>query len=131
MKNVKNRNRFSGIFIIAAICTFFIPSADYAGDRESLSTEYLTSGSWGPENILGMKIKFTPDGYFESEINWGQSYCAASGKFSIKGGYAEPVHGKLKNRGILRRYDNQKRNHCLRSIIAKIQELYTIQGRPG
>lgn len=73
----------------AFIFAVFIPVADYAGDSVTLTPEYLVSGSWGPENFIGMKIRFLAGGRFDSEVSWGQSYCTASGRFSIKGGRLE------------------------------------------
>ncbi len=88
MINFKRKKSFIAA-VTAALCAILMPSADYAGDSVSLTPEYLASGSWGPENIVGMKIRFNSGGSFDSELNMGQSYCTASGKFSIKGGKLE------------------------------------------
>jgi hypothetical protein len=52
----------------------------------SLTPEYLASGTWGPENRVGIKVKFTKDKKFEANIDYGQSYSTGKGTYVIKGG---------------------------------------------
>ncbi|HOP31463.1 MAG TPA: hypothetical protein PK293_13620 [Spirochaetota bacterium] len=83
---MKKRYFHTAIIFLFSLFLTLIPAENKADDSQSLTTDYLTSGNWGPENILGMKIKFTRDGRFESEINYGQSYNDTAGTYSIKNG---------------------------------------------
>ena len=80
----KNRKNYL-ILLIIAIC-WIIPSVITAGDVQSITAENLASGTWGPENRLGMKIKFTREGRFEFVLDYGQSYSDAAGSYTIKNG---------------------------------------------
>ena len=75
-------------FLLPAICTviccMILPAAKSSMDKQTLSKDCLVSRSWGPENRVGMKIKFTPDGHFESVYDYGQSYSDGSGSYTIK-----------------------------------------------
>lgn len=85
MKNYKKESCFAAILVIA-FGLFLIPADNNAGTVQSLIPEYLASGSWGPEYDVGMKVKFTRDGKFESDTNYGQDGCSADGTYSIRSG---------------------------------------------
>jgi len=86
MKNYIDKIRFMPLVFASVISFFFISLAVNAGEVQTLTSEYLASGLWGPEFDVGMKIKFTPDGKFESDTNYGQDGCSANGTYSIKSG---------------------------------------------
>lgn len=88
MKILNNACLTSFIILLSASFIILLPGENRADDAQSLTTDFLTSGSWGPENLLGMKIKFTRDGKFESDINFGQAGTEAAGSYTI-------VKGKL------------------------------------
>lgn len=71
------------LYVILIVSFTAVKSADKV---KSLTTEYLVSGSWGPEIWLGMKIKFGSDGKFESSIDYGQTGTDLSGSYTVKNG---------------------------------------------
>jgi len=104
MKKNRKRTNFTAVFLTAAACFFLIPSADHAATVQLLTPEYLASGIWGPEtgswgtaDDVGMKIKFTGDGKFESETMYGQDGCFADGTYSVKSGKLTLTMEKSKN----------------------------------
>ncbi len=72
--------------ILSAVLIISV-TAVYSADKvKALTAEYLISGSWGPENWLGMKIKFGSDGKFESSIDYGQTGTDLSGSYTVTNG---------------------------------------------
>ena len=74
------------IILLSVSFVIFTPQNNSADDAQTLTVDHLFSGTWGPENLIGMKIKFTREGKFESEINFGQAGTEASGSYAITKG---------------------------------------------
>ena len=113
---MKMRYFHTAVIFLSSLFFILIPGVNRADDAQSLTTDYLASGSWGPENLLGMKIKFTRDGRFESDINFGQAGTEASGSYTI-------VKGKL-NLSI-------EKSEPERSIAGLILKNGTLLSEPG
>lgn len=77
---------FVSVSAAVTICSVFISAKNNTADVRSLTPEYLVSAVWGPENRVGMKLKFPADGRFESAIDYGQSYSDGAGTYLIKDG---------------------------------------------
>ena len=115
---MEKRYFHTAVIFLSSLFFILIPGENRADDAQSLTTDYLTSGSWGPENLLGMKIKFTRDGRFESDISFGQAGTEASGSYTI-------VKGKL-NLSI----EKSEPERSIAGLILKNGTLFSEPGSP-
>lgn len=85
MTNSKVFKTFIIPMIIAIALCIIRPEMNQAASQ-ALTPEYLASQTWGPENIFGIKVKFTKDKKFEMHIEYGQSYSEGKGTYVIRDG---------------------------------------------
>jgi hypothetical protein len=81
------------ILIAIAFC-MIRPEMNQAASQ-ALTPEYLASGTWGPENTCGIKVKFTKDGKFDMYVEYGQSYSEGKGTYVIKDGKVSLTINKI------------------------------------